>query len=79
MEKHGHCFSCSKVIYIECGKCYAILMYLGQKHNCPDIDDGFFDDCDESVQLCDTCSTQRTCCCCGAKIVDSTICAICEQ
>ena len=33
-------------------------MYLGQKHNCPDPDEGFFDYNDFDIQVCSICDKE---------------------
>ena len=40
------CACCSQQCLIECGKwkCFAVLSYLGEKHNCSYSDEGFYDD-----------------------------------
>jgi hypothetical protein len=43
---------CNNIPLIECGKCFSILRFLGQKHDCPDSDDGFFDDDEGSTLEC---------------------------
>lgn len=53
----GRCSCCGSPCYIECGKCFAVLTRIGEKHNCPDEDDGFFDDDDGSCLLCGECET----------------------
>lgn len=52
---NASCCECSKPCLIECGKCYSVLEYLGQKHNCPDNDEGFFDENDGSSSICPEC------------------------
>ena len=41
--------------FIECGKCYSVLNYLGENHNCPDDDEGFY----EEWVLCLVCENQH--------------------
>ena len=54
----GKCFFCRKHCFIECGKCYAILRYLGEKHHCPNPDEGFYDQDDGDVLRCVYCDKQ---------------------
>ena len=76
MDKNVKCNICSTPWYIKCGKCFTILTYFGQDHGCPDIDEGFFDDCDGSMTICDHCQQHQECICCGEYTYD-TICKIC--
>ena len=50
----GVCQACQHPCYLECRKCFAILRYCGEKHNCPDPDEICLKE-DSSNQLCDTC------------------------
>ncbi|MEW8548692.1 MAG: hypothetical protein AB2693_34760, partial [Candidatus Thiodiazotropha sp.] len=52
------CYYCHLPCVAKCGHCSAALMYLGQKHNCPDPDEGFYDDDDFDIQLCESCAAQ---------------------
>ena len=54
--KAARCFYCHQKCEIECGHCAAVLHSFGQKHNCPDPDEGFFDDNDFDIQICESCS-----------------------
>ena len=49
------CFYCLKPCLIQCGHCCAILLFFGQKHQCPVVDEGFCDDDDFDVQVCGDC------------------------
>ena len=52
------CYYCKISCVVQCGHCFAALMYLGQKHNCPDPDEGFFDDNDFDIQVCSICDRE---------------------
>ena len=49
MPKAGKCFVCKALCWLECSKCYCVRTYLGQKHNCPNPDEGI------AVSLCSKC------------------------
>lgn len=57
----AHCYYCKRRCIVKCGHCSAGLMFFGQKHCCPDPDDGFFDDNDFDVQLCSLCDQEIGC------------------
>ena len=44
---------CSQSCLIACGKCFVVLSYVGEKHSCPDRDEGFYGG--GSKLLCDFC------------------------
>ena len=46
---------CSKPCFIECGKCFVVISYFGEKHGCPDDDESFYDVCEGSMLLCQKC------------------------
>jgi hypothetical protein len=52
-NKHGHCIYCNARCFIECSKCYAILTYHGEWHNCPDGD--YNNDNHHDFEKCDEC------------------------
>ena len=52
------CYYCKIACVVQCGHCCAALMYLGQKHNCPDPDNGFFDDNDFDSQIYSICDRE---------------------
>ena len=54
----ARCYYCKISCVVQCGHCFAALMYLGQKHNCPDPDEGFFDDNDFDIQVCSICDSE---------------------
>ena len=53
------CYFCKKMCLIECGKCFCVLSIFGEKHNCPELDEGFFDDEEGSLILCISCAVKR--------------------
>ena len=55
METAAVCVICKTPCILECGKCFVVLQYLGQKHNCPDTDDGYFDELESNLPLCEDC------------------------
>jgi hypothetical protein len=63
---------------IKCGKCFSILTYFGQKHNCPAIDEGFFDELDGSIIICQDCEQYEECMCCGRYTLH-TLCNTCTD
>lgn len=54
-EQKGRCGVCDASCDIECGKCFALLQTYGQKHNCPDSDEGFYEDYEGSILVCSVC------------------------
>ena len=44
----GTCSQCGEHCFIECAKCFAMLLEKGQEHNCPEGGD-------EVIELCDRC------------------------
>ena len=34
--KTGKCIICGNVCYLECQTCYAVVLYPGQPHRCPE-------------------------------------------
>ena len=57
----ARCHYCNIPCVIKCGHCCTALMFLGQKHDCPDPDEGFFDDNDFDIQLCGRCDQESEC------------------
>ena len=58
----ARCHYCNIPCVIKCGHCCATLMFLGQKHDCPDPDEGcFFYDNDFDIQLCGRCDQESEC------------------
>ena len=51
----AECYYCKVPCVVQCGHCNSASTYLGQKHNCPDPDKGFFDDNDFDIQICGQC------------------------
>ena len=49
------CTICSNPCFIECGKCFVVISYFGEKHDCPDDDEGFYDMYEGSLLLCQEC------------------------
>ncbi len=83
MEKNVVCNTCGVAWYIKCGKCGSILEYFGQKHGCPNNDEGFFDDCDDSVTICNNCEklnniVLQKCICCGEQNIHQ-LCVTCTE
>ena len=54
-EDAGICYQCNAPCYLECGKCFCLLRYLGEKHACFDPDEGFFEQETSNLPLCDAC------------------------
>ena len=54
-EIAGTCYRCNAPCYLECGKCNSLLRYLGEKHDCFDPDEGFFEQETSNLPLCDAC------------------------
>ncbi len=51
----GVCRECDGACFIECSKCYCLLLFEGMSHNCPEDDDeGYYDEL-EYVQFCEHC------------------------
>ena len=50
------CAICSNPCFIECGKCFVVISSLGEKHDCPDDDEGFYDMYEGSLLLCHRCT-----------------------
>ena len=46
-------FYCLKPCSIQCRHCCAILTFFGQKHQSPVVDEGFYDDDDIDIQVCE--------------------------
>lgn len=78
MIKNAKCARCRQDCFIQCGKCCCILNYFGQKHDCPNDDEGFFDDNEGSVIVCDDCKETLKCICCGMQS-SSDLCDICTE
>ena len=50
MLKRGSCELCGAACYIKCEACYAVLLFEGQDHNCPE-------NCDIALQqICEECN-----------------------
>lgn len=56
-ERKGRCGMCDVPCDIECGKCFAVLQTYGQKHKCPDSDEGFYEVYEGSLLLCSVCKS----------------------
>ena len=53
VENAGKCIECNNPCYIESGKCYALSCVEGETHNCPDDDEGLYE---QDIMCCDRCS-----------------------
>lgn len=51
----GRCIKCKEPCYIECSKCYCILLFHDQLHNCPVPASNNNDDSLPPVEICDSC------------------------
>ena len=52
------CPICKQICAVECGKCWSVLDHLGQEHNCPEPDEGFYDSHEGCTIVCEWCDIE---------------------
>ena len=54
------CPVCAHRCIIDCGKCFTILVHLGEEYNCPNPDESFYDEDEGSTICCQYCGHEVT-------------------